>query len=124
MLMQEFIDTYCADLKALYVSTESIIDDGIDLPYDDVIEDDSGHKVKIVWCGDTAIPIYDIVASERSDFIKTYPSFECRELYDSYMDALYVLDGEDAVKQIRNEILREQQRIGSLTIAEELSDLI
>lgn len=124
MRMPEFIDKYCADIKALYVSTDAILDDGLDLPYDDIIEDDSGRKMKIVWSGEVAIPINDIITSDRSDFIRMYPSFDCRELYDNYMNALIILDGEEAVKKIRNEIMREKQRIDNFGIADELVDMI
>jgi hypothetical protein len=40
-----------------------------------------------------------------------YPDFECRELYDQYIDGLVLLEGEEAVNRIRNMMKREQDRV-------------
>lgn len=111
MRIREFVDKYCADLKSVYSDTASILDEEYDLPFDVEIEDDSGTLVKVVYAGDVPIPILDIITSDRSDFIKAYPTFEARELYDNYIGALTILEGEDAVFHMRNIMRQEQERI-------------
>lgn len=111
MRIREFVDKFCADLKSLYENTASILDEEYDLPFDDEIEDDSGNSMKVVYAGTLAIPILDIITSDRSDFVKMYPTFEARELYDNYIGALTLLEGEEAVYHIRNAMRLEQERI-------------
>ena len=85
--------------------------DSFDLPYDDEIEDDSGELMKVVYCGEKAIPINDILSMSKSDFARVYPDFECRDLYDKYIESLIMLEGEDALNHIRSVLDQERQRI-------------
>ena len=98
MLIHEFIVEYCQDIVETYTATHSKLLDSFDLPYDDEIEDDSGELMKVVYCGEKAIPINDILSMSKSDFARVYPDFECRDLYDKYIESLIMLEGEDALK--------------------------
>lgn len=123
MLMKEFIEKYCADIKAVYMERPHILDD-FDLPYDDEIEDDSGQLMKVIYCGEKAIPIMDILTSTREDFARLYPSFECRELYDRYVDSLIMLEGVDALNHIKEVMNREKERIQSFSQENSLSEMV
>lgn len=111
MLIHEFIVEYCQDIVETYTATHSKLLDSFDLPYDDEIEDDSGELMKVVYCGEKAIPINDILSMSKSDFARVYPDFECRDLYDKYIESLVMLEGEDALNHIRNVLDQERQRI-------------
>lgn len=111
MLIHEFIVEYCQDIVETYTATHSKLLDSFDLPYDDEIEDDSGELMKVVYCGEKAIPINDILSMSKSDFARVYPDFECRDLYDKYIESLIMLEGEDALNHIRNVLDQERQRI-------------
>lgn len=111
MLIQEFIVEYCQDIVETYTATHSKLLDSFDLPYDDEIEDDSGELMKVVYCGEKAIPINDILSMSKSDFARVYPDFECRDLYDKYIESLIMLEGEDALNHIRSVLDQERQRI-------------
>lgn len=111
MLIHEFIVEYCQDIVETYTATHSKLLDSFDLPYDDEIEDDSGELMKVVYCGEKAIPINDILSMSKSDFARVYPDFECRDLYDKYIESLVMLDGEDALNHIRSVLDQERQRI-------------
>lgn len=67
MLIHEFIVEYCQDIVETYTATHSKLLDSFDLPYDDEIEDDSGELMKVVYCGEKAIPINDILSMSKSD---------------------------------------------------------
>lgn len=123
MRMMEFINTYCADIKALYKERSRLLDD-YDLPYDDEIEDDAGQLMKVVYAGTKVIPIADIITSTREDFARMYPSFECRDLYDKYVAALIMFEGEDALTHIRGSMQREQERVKAFNADSELSDMV
>lgn len=111
MLIHEFIVEYCQDIVETYTATYSKLLDTFDLPYDDEIEDDSGELMKVVYCGEKAIPINDILSMSKSDFARVYPDFECRDLYDKYIESLVMLEGEDALNHIRSVLDQERQRI-------------
>lgn len=111
MLIHEFIVEYCQDIVEMYTATHSKLLDSFDLPYDDEIEDDSGELMKVVYCGEKAIPINDILSMSKSDFARVYPDFECRDLYDKYIESLIMLEGEDALNHIRSVLDQERQRI-------------
>ena len=111
MLIHEFIVEYCQDIVETYTATHSKFLDSFDLPYDDEIEDDSGELMKVVYCGEKAIPINDILSMSKSDFARIYPDFECRDLYDKYIESLIMLEGEDALNHIRSVLDQERQRI-------------
>lgn len=111
MLIHEFIVEYCQDIVETYTATRSKLLDSFDLPYDDEIEDDSGELMKVVYCGEKAIPINDILSMSKSDFARVYPDFECRDLYDKYIESLVMLEGEDALNHIRSVLDQERQRI-------------
>lgn len=111
MLIHEFIVKYCQDIVETYTATHSKLLDSFDLPYDDEIEDDSGELMKVVYCGEKAIPINDILSMSKSDFARVYPDFECRDLYDKYIESLIMLEGEDALSHIRSVLDQERQRI-------------
>lgn len=111
MLIHEFIVEYCQDIVETYTATHSKLLDSFDLPYDDEIEDDSGELMKVVYCGEKAISINDILSMSKSDFARVYPDFECRDLYDKYIESLVMLEGEDALNHIRSVLDQERQRI-------------
>ena len=111
MLIHEFIVEYCQDIVETYTATHSKLLDSFDLPYDEEIEDDSGELMKVVYCGEKAIPINDILSMSKSDFARVYPDFECRDLYDKYIESLIMLEGEDALNHIRSVLDQERQRI-------------
>lgn len=111
MLIHEFIVEYCQDIVETYTATHSKLLDSFDLPYDDEIEDDSGELMKVVYCGEKAIPINDILSMSKSDFARVYPDFECRDMYDKYIESLIMLEGEDALNHIRSVLDQERQRI-------------
>ena len=48
------------------------------------------------------IPINDILSMSKSDFARVYPDFECRDLYDKYIESLIMLEGDDAQNHIRS----------------------
>lgn len=123
MRMQEFIDKYCEDIKALCKDRATLLDD-FDLPFDDIEEDDSGQQVKVIYCGQYTIPILDIITSTKEDFARSYPDFACRELYDNYVGSLIMLEGEDAVNHIRNVIQREQERVAAFAQDNSLADMV
>lgn len=124
MRMREFVEKYCGDLQALYSETANLLEEDYDLPFDAEIEDDSGQKVKVVYAGNTAIPVMDIISTDRSDFIRMYPSFECRELYDQYIDGLIIVEGEEAINRIRNMIRREQDRVDAFKQQNSFADAL
>ncbi len=123
MKLMEFVDKYCSDLVEHYQEKNKALELD-DLPYDDIIEDDTGEKIKVVYAGQKAIPVMDIISSTREDFAVLYPDFESRELYDRYIEQLVFWDGEEAVRHIQLMMRREQERVKAFNEDNSLADNI
>lgn len=121
--MAEFIAKYCADIKQRSEARKNLIDME-DLPHDEIITDESGQKIPIVLCCGKEIPVMDIITSTEEDFARLYPDMECREMYRMYIEALTILDGEEAVNHIRNTMSREQERVKAFSEDNELSQML
>lgn len=118
--MNEFVKKYCPE----FIMTSDVkknLADLFDLPYEDVIEDDTGEEVAVVYTDSgKPIPVMDIVTTIREDFQKMHPDFEERELYDKYMESIVILEGEDLVSRIRKSIAASKKEVDSFSLASEL----
>lgn len=110
MKIYEFISVYCQDLVSKNRVAKTLMAlDG--LPRDDVISDDEGTLVPVVFVDGSAIPISDFITMDRDDFLKTYTSPGAPEAFDNYIAALSILEGEEALNRIRNAIAAETERL-------------
>lgn len=123
MKIQEFIDTYYPEVRdrAKQMEKYSKLEE---LPHDGVSYDESGEKVPYVLCNGDEIPVIDIITNTEEDFAKIYPDMEARELYKNYIEALTILDGEDALMHIRNTMRREQARVKAFSEDNSLTDML
>lgn len=112
MRIREFIDKYCMDILQESKQRKSLLDSD-DFSYDNIVEDADGTPIKIVYAGAEEIPISDILSLSKIDFMKIHPSIDASEVYDNYIDSIVMLEGEEALSHIRNEMLRERNRIAS-----------
>lgn len=117
MKLGEFVDKYCEDI-VLKAQTKSIFVGDDELPYDDIIEDVSGSKTKIVYSANKEIPIWDILGSNRDEFAKMYPSPDDLETYDRYCNSVILLEGEEALNELRNRVLAEINAVKSFSSTE------
>ena len=98
MKIGEFVDKYCQDIVQKSQEIDAVMaDDG--LPYDEIVEDESGSKMKVVYSANRRIPIRDIIEMERKDFAKIYSSPDDLETYDRYCDSIILLEGEEALQE-------------------------
>lgn len=112
MKIGEFVDKYCQDIVQKSQEIDAVMaDDG--LPYDEIVEDESGSKMKVVYSANRRIPIRDIIEMERKDFAKIYSSPDDLETYDRYCESIILLEGEEALQEIRNNVKREMERVKS-----------
>lgn len=111
MKLGQFIDTYCQDLleqsrqRKLYLGA----DDG--LPCDEIVEDDSGNPMKVVYSPTRRIPIVDILDMDKDDFCKIYSSPGDLETYENYCNSIIIMEGEEALEAIRKTIRSEMDRL-------------
>lgn len=111
MKLGQFIDTYCQDLleqsrqRKLYLGA----DDG--LPCDEIVEDDSGNPMKVVYSPTRRIPIVDILDMDKNDFCKIYSSPGDLETYENYCNSIIIMEGEEALEVIRKTIRSETDRL-------------
>ena len=101
MKLGQFIDEYCQDIIDQKNVRQSYLgkDDG--LPCDEIVEDDSGQMMKVVYSATRRIPVMDILEMDRNEFAKVYSSESDLETYDRYCDAFIILEGEEALDAMR-----------------------
>lgn len=111
MKLGQFIDTYCQDILEESNQRKSYLgaDDG--LPYDDIVQDESGRPMKVVYSATRRIPIADILDSDRSEFAKVYSTPSDLETYDNYLNSIILMEGEEALEVIRKSVRNEMARI-------------
>lgn len=110
--MAEFIRVYCSDIVAEKERQKELFDDE-PFPFEDIIYDEDGNPIKIVYGGQTEIPITDILSMPRDEFERVYQNGECLATYDNYVENIVMIEGEEALNKIRNLINAEQEKISS-----------
>lgn len=111
MKLGQFMDMYCQDLieqskqRQTYLGT----DDG--LPYDEIVEDDSGNPMKVVYSPTRRIPIVDILDMSKDEFAKVYSSPGDLETYENYCNSIVIMEGEEALEAIRKTVRSEMNRL-------------
>ncbi|MDR1523281.1 MAG: hypothetical protein LBS29_04955 [Endomicrobium sp.] len=110
MIMTEFIQQYCQDIVAVYKKRRELFDDD-DFAYDDIIYDEDGIPVKIVYAGKNEIPIQDILGLERLEFQKMYPDLCSLDVYDTYIDSYVFFEGEDALHRVRKLLAQQKEEM-------------
>lgn len=110
MNIKEFAVLYCQDIIERAGKSKDVF--GLEgFSYDEIIEDDSGKKVKVINTANFQIPLVDILGMRRSEFENIWPETECLQAYDDYVSTIIILEGKEALDEIRNAIAREQDRL-------------
>lgn len=110
MNIKEFASQYCSDIMA-EAKKRSEMFDLSGFSYDEVIKEDDGTEVRVVNTANYQIPIIDILGMDRVEFSKVWPYTECVDAYDTYVNNLIIVEGEDALTAVRNMLSREQEKI-------------
>ncbi len=110
MKIFQFIDEYCSDLVDSSKLKKSLLDLS-EFPHDGFIEDIDGNKIPVVFIDGESVPISDILTMDKKDFTKVWTQTNAASTYDSYIDLLEVLEGEDAINRIRNSMLASKERL-------------
>ena len=103
MTIQEFAKTYCSDV--IQRANEDAVTDKDGFPFDEIVREDDGTRVKVINTENYQIPIMDIIGLDRTDFVKNYPYSECWEAYDKYVKVTGLIWGEDAFQVIRKAMI-------------------
>ncbi len=112
MSIHGFIERYCKDIIRKNAQKTSLIDMS-SYQYDDIIVDEDGVQVPVVYIDGTAVPVQDFFCMDKDDFCKAYVLPSAGEVYDSYLSAYIILEGEEALNEIRNAIRAEADRLNS-----------
>ena len=110
MKIFQFIEEYCQDLVKAAREKKALID-LTEFPHDGVEFDIEGNKIPVVYVDGESIPVSDFFTMDKTDFLNTWKLKSAEEMYNNYISALEILEGEDAVNRIRNAILCEKERL-------------
>ena len=110
MNIKEFASQYCSDIMA-EAKRRSEMFDLSGFSYDEIIKEDDGTEVRVVNTPNYQIPIIHILGMDRAGVFKVWPYTECVDAYDTYVNNLIIVEGEDALTAVRNMLSREQEKI-------------
>lgn len=110
MRIYAFAEIYCQDIIDNQKKLAALVDLS-EFPHDDIIDDDDGNKIPVVFVDGNAIPISDFITMDRDDFLVIYKTQGCPEAFDNYVSALTILEGEEALSKIRSMVLNETKRL-------------
>lgn len=122
MEIEEFTKVYCADILKQVEDRNKFMGEDDGLPFDDIIKDDSGNMLRVVFSGTRNIPIFDIIDMTLEDFRQIYSSSDDLETRRRYLDSIILLEGEEALNALRNRTRAEIKKIE--TFAEENKGLL
>lgn len=112
MRIFKFIEQYCQDLVKEARQKKSLVD-LTEFPHDGFTEDIEGNKIPVVYIDGESVPVSDFFTMDKSDFLNTWKLNSANEMYDNYMSALEILEGEEVINRVRNAILDEKARLAA-----------
>jgi hypothetical protein len=110
LLLDEFISTYCRDIIQRKRKEDSLFSD-YNWSYDDIVYDESGTPIKVVFSDDGDIPLEHILENNRTEFSKMYPSQKALDTYDLYMESVEVMGEKDYLNEYRNFIYAKKAEL-------------
>lgn len=116
MKIYDFIAQYCQDIVKDAAEKRKLVDLS-EFPYDE-IKMVKGVAVPIVYIDGVEVPIRDFLMLQRRDFIFQYQSLpSAGECYDNYLENFTILEGEQALSNVRLSLMEENNRIEEDLIA-------
>jgi len=111
MRINEFEKKYCVDILEKEMVADMIVDD-VEFTYDAIINLQDGTPVKIVYDdAGNEIQIEDILTLQDTDFIRAYPHPLSLEMYNQYLAAFVILEGEEVLEALRVSIKESKAKI-------------
>ena len=110
MFIFQFIAEYCQDLVEESKNKRALIDFN-EFPHDTTVTDSEGNQIPVVVVDGHDIPVSDFLSMDKVDFLNVWKSPNAGEAFDNYIDALEILEGEDALSRIRKAIMAERERL-------------
>ena len=106
----EFITAYCQDMITSFRDHSKLVEWTI-LPHTDVIEDDEGKRIPVVFIDGEAVHVRDFIEMERDEFVDVHHTPSAGEIYDNYIEGLEILEGPEVVMRFRNAAKMEAQKL-------------
>lgn len=116
----DFIAKYCQDILSTFKDNSKLVEWTV-LPYQELIEDDEGKKIPVVYVDGEAVHVRDFLEMEKDEFVYAHNTPSAKEAYENYIEGLEIQEGVDVVMRYRNAAKAEAERIQ--TAAAELDAL-
>lgn len=110
MKIYEFMAQYCQDIVN-DVKTKKTMIDLSEFPYDEIIKDDNGNEVCVIYIDSMPVPIMDVISMSKDDFLNAYKYPHSAECFENYVSNLEILEGTDAINKVRNDILNYKESL-------------
>lgn len=105
----EFLKQYCSDIMELYEKYKN--SDILYKDYDEIIDDDDGYPIKVVWVDGHAIDIEHFFSMDDDDFSYTYSTPNALKAREQYLSKFTITDGFEAFFEELIKIQEEKKKI-------------
>lgn len=109
MKIGEFLKKYCSDIMELYEKYKD--SDILSKDYDEIIEDEDGYPIKVVWAGSIPIDIEDFFSIDEEEFAERYPGPEALKVREQYLRQFKIVEGFEAFFEELLAIQKEKEKI-------------
>lgn len=109
MKIGEFLKVYCKDIMDLYEKYKN--SDILSKDYDEIIEDDDGNPIKVVWAGNIPIDIEDFFSIDAEEFSARYPGPEALKVREQYLKQFKIVEGFEAFFEELLAVQEEKKKI-------------
>lgn len=109
MRISEFIQKYCKDIMDLYEKYKN--SDIIAKDYDEIITDDDGNQIKVVWCDGIPIDIEDFFSIDEEEYNNRYPTPNALKVREQYLKQFKIVEGFEAFYEELTAIQNEKAKL-------------
>lgn len=109
MRISEFIQKYCKDIMDLYEKYKN--SDIIAKDYDEIITDDDGNQIKVVWCDGVPIDIEDFFSIDEEEYTHRYPTPNALKVREQYLKQFKIVEGFEAFYEELTAIQSEKAKL-------------
>lgn len=111
MLIAEFEEAYCSDILSKKKKTSSTLIDWTTLPYQEIITNDEGEKIPVVWIDGEPVYNRDFLEMERDEFIHVHKTPSAGVMFDRYTSEFEFIEGAEILTYYQNKAREEKARL-------------
>lgn len=109
MKIGEFLKVYCQDIMDLYNKYKD--SNILSKDYDEIIEDEDGNPIKVVWADSIPIDIEDFFSIDEEEFSIRYPGPTALKVREQYLKQFKIVEGFEAFFEELLEVQKYKKQV-------------